>query len=69
MDPYIGTSEQLVCEWACEVQERFSIVEKAMDRVPAAKGVGVKKFFCGPESFTVRDSHGIISDETISQLT
>jgi 4-methylaminobutanoate oxidase (formaldehyde-forming) len=27
-------------------------VERAMSRVPAALEVGVKKFFCGPESFT-----------------
>lgn len=27
-------------------------VEKAMSRVPASTEVGVKKFFCGPESFT-----------------
>jgi 4-methylaminobutanoate oxidase (formaldehyde-forming) len=27
-------------------------VEKAMRRVPAALEVGIKKFFCGPESFT-----------------
>ena len=27
-------------------------VEKAMNRVPATLKVGVKKFFCGPESFT-----------------
>ena len=27
-------------------------VEKAMDRVPRTHEVGVKKFFCGPESFT-----------------
>jgi hypothetical protein len=27
-------------------------VEKAMNRVPATLTVGVKKFFCGPESFT-----------------
>jgi len=27
-------------------------LEKAMARVPAAQGAGIKKFFCGPESFT-----------------
>ncbi len=27
-------------------------VEKAMSRIPASLEVGVKKFFCGPESFT-----------------
>jgi 4-methylaminobutanoate oxidase (formaldehyde-forming) len=27
-------------------------VEKAMNRVPATLEVGVRKFFCGPESFT-----------------
>jgi 4-methylaminobutanoate oxidase (formaldehyde-forming) len=27
-------------------------VERAMSRVPASHDVGVKKFFCGPESFT-----------------
>ena len=27
-------------------------VEKAMNRVPATLTAGVKKFFCGPESFT-----------------
>lgn len=27
-------------------------VEKAMERVPASKNVGIKSFFCGPESFT-----------------
>jgi hypothetical protein len=27
-------------------------VEKAMSRVPATLTAGVKKFFCGPESFT-----------------
>ena len=27
-------------------------VEKAMSRVPASLQVGIKKFFCGPESFT-----------------
>lgn len=27
-------------------------VEKAMSRVPASMDVGVRKFFCGPESFT-----------------
>jgi 4-methylaminobutanoate oxidase (formaldehyde-forming) len=27
-------------------------VEKAMERVPAAVNAGVRKFFCGPESFT-----------------
>jgi 4-methylaminobutanoate oxidase (formaldehyde-forming) len=27
-------------------------LERAMARVPAAQGAGIKKFFCGPESFT-----------------
>ena len=27
-------------------------IEKAMERVPITKDTGVKKFFCGPESFT-----------------
>ena len=27
-------------------------VEKAMSRVPVSAELGVKKFFCGPESFT-----------------
>ena len=27
-------------------------LEKALGRVPAAAAAGVKKFFCGPESFT-----------------
>jgi len=27
-------------------------LEKALARVPAAQGAGIKKFFCGPESFT-----------------
>ncbi len=27
-------------------------VEKAMDRVPISKETGIRKFFCGPESFT-----------------
>lgn len=27
-------------------------LERALDRVPAAREAGVKKFFCGPESFT-----------------
>ncbi len=27
-------------------------LEKAMDRIPVLSGVGITKFFCGPESFT-----------------
>ena len=27
-------------------------IEKAMDRIPAARNVGVRQLFCGPESFT-----------------
>lgn len=27
-------------------------LDKAMNRVPASLNVGMKKFFCGPESFT-----------------
>ncbi len=29
-----------------------SYLEKAMDRVPVSQEVGIRKFFCGPESFT-----------------
>ena len=28
------------------------VLEGAMHRVPAAREVGIRKFFCGPESFT-----------------
>lgn len=62
----IGLFEPICAPWKVEgVPEDFSFgeitpdwdrmgpyVEKAMSRVPASLEVGVKKFFCGPESFT-----------------
>ena len=34
-------------------------VDLAMSRVPALRDVGVRKFFCGPESFT-SDVHPLL---------
>ncbi len=62
----IGLFEALCAPWKVEgVPEDFSFgdlppdwdrmgpyLEKAMSRVPISTKVGVKKFFCGPESFT-----------------
>jgi 4-methylaminobutanoate oxidase (formaldehyde-forming) len=62
----IGLFEPVCAPWKVEgVPDDFSFgeitpdwdrmgpyVERAMSRVPAALEVGVKKFFCGPESFT-----------------
>lgn len=62
----VGLFEPKCAPWKVEgVPEDFSFgeitpdwdrmgpyVEKAMSRVPATLEVGVKKFFCGPESFT-----------------
>jgi len=35
-----------------DMERMAPYVEKAMSRVPALLNVGIKKFFCGPESFT-----------------
>ncbi|HVV86824.1 MAG TPA: FAD-dependent oxidoreductase [Kofleriaceae bacterium] len=62
----IGLFEPVCAPWRVEgVPDDFSFgtlppdwdrmgpyVEKAMQRVPASLEVGVRKFFCGPESFT-----------------
>ncbi|CAN5167965.1 FAD-dependent oxidoreductase [soil metagenome] len=62
----VGLFEPICAPWKVEgVPEDFSFgeitpdwdrmgpyVEKAMSRVPRSLEVGVKKFFCGPESFT-----------------
>jgi 4-methylaminobutanoate oxidase (formaldehyde-forming) len=62
----IGLFEPVCAPWRVEgVPEDFSFgeispdwermapyVEKAMSRVPVSAELGVKKFFCGPESFT-----------------
>jgi glycine cleavage system aminomethyltransferase T/glycine/D-amino acid oxidase-like deaminating enzyme len=62
----VGLFEPICAPWKVEgVPDDFSFgeltpdwermgpyVEKAMSRVPATLDVGVKKFFCGPESFT-----------------
>lgn len=62
----IGLFEPVCAPWKVEgVPDDFSFgeitpdwdrmgpyVEKAMSRVPASLEVGVRKFFCGPESFT-----------------
>jgi glycine cleavage system aminomethyltransferase T/glycine/D-amino acid oxidase-like deaminating enzyme len=62
----VGLFEPLCAPWKVEgVPDDFSFgeitpdwermgpyVEKAMRRVPATLEVGVRKFFCGPESFT-----------------
>jgi glycine cleavage system aminomethyltransferase T/glycine/D-amino acid oxidase-like deaminating enzyme len=62
----IGLFEPICAPWKVEgVPEDFSFgeltpdwdrmgpyVEKAMSRVPSTLEVGVRKFFCGPESFT-----------------
>ncbi|MBS1200379.1 MAG: Sarcosine dehydrogenase [Proteobacteria bacterium] len=62
----IGLFEPVCAPWRVEgVPEDFSFgeiqpdwermapyVEKAMSRVPVSAEIGVKKFFCGPESFT-----------------
>ncbi len=62
----IGLFEPVCAPWKIEgIPQDFSFgeitpdwdrmgpyVEKAMNRVPASLEVGVKKFFCGPESFT-----------------
>jgi len=62
----IGLFEPVCAPWKVEgVPEDFSFgelppdwermapyVEKAMARVPVSADLGVKKFFCGPESFT-----------------
>ena len=62
----VGLFEPLCAPWKVEgVPEDFSFgeitpdwdrmgpyVEKAMKRVPRSLEVGVRKFFCGPESFT-----------------
>jgi heterotetrameric sarcosine oxidase gamma subunit len=62
----VGLFEPVCAPWKVEgVPEDFSFgelnpdwdrmgpyVEKAMQRVPVALDVGIRKFFCGPESFT-----------------
>lgn len=62
----VGLFEPICAPWKVEgVPEDFSFgeltpdwdrmgpyVERAMNRVPATLEVGVRKFFCGPESFT-----------------
>jgi 4-methylaminobutanoate oxidase (formaldehyde-forming) len=62
----VGLFEPICAPWKVEgVPQDFSFgeitpdwdrmgpyVEKAMSRVPASLEVGVRKFFCGPESFT-----------------
>ncbi len=62
----VGLFEPVCAPWKVEgVPDDFSFgeitpdwdrmgpyVEKAMNRVPATLEVGVRKFFCGPESFT-----------------
>jgi 4-methylaminobutanoate oxidase (formaldehyde-forming) len=62
----VGLFEPICAPWKVEgVPEDFSFgeltpdwdrmgpyVERAMQRVPASLEVGVRKFFCGPESFT-----------------
>jgi len=62
----IGLFEPEAAAWKVEgVPKNFSFgeiepdwermtpfLEKAMARVPAAQAAGIKKFFCGPESFT-----------------
>lgn len=62
----VGLFEPICAPWKVEgVPEDFSFgeitpdwdrmgpyVERAMSRVPISMEVGVKKFFCGPESFT-----------------
>ena len=62
----VGLFETVCAPWSVEgVPDEFSFgelppdwermgpyVEKAMQRVPASLDAGVKKFFCGPESFT-----------------
>jgi 4-methylaminobutanoate oxidase (formaldehyde-forming) len=39
-------------EIAPDWERMTPFLEKAMARVPAAQAAGIKKFFCGPESFT-----------------
>lgn len=39
-------------EIAPDMERIAPYVEAAMDRIPAAQNVGIKSFFCGPESFT-----------------
>jgi len=62
----VGLFESIGAAWNVgEIPKEFSFgeispdynrmlpyVEKAMNRVPATLNVGIKKFFCGPESFT-----------------
>ena len=62
----VGMFEPVCAPWKVEgVPEDFSFgeippdwdrmtpyLEKAMSRVPLAREAGIKKFFCGPESFT-----------------
>ncbi|MBX3226466.1 MAG: GcvT family protein [Labilithrix sp.] len=62
----VGLFEPICAPWKVEgVPEDFSFgelapdwdrmgpyVERAMSRVPATMEVGIRKFFCGPESFT-----------------
>lgn len=62
----VGIFEPVCAPWKIEgVPEDFSFgeiapdwdrmtpfLEKAMSRIPATLEVGIKKFFCGPESFT-----------------
>ncbi len=62
----VGLFEPVCAPWKIErIPEDFSFgeiepdwermgpfVEKAISRIPAIQNLGVKKFFCGPESFT-----------------
>ena len=62
----IGLFEPICAPWKVEgIPDTFSFgeispdwdrmgpyVERAMSRVPSTLGVGIRKFFCGPESFT-----------------
>ncbi len=62
----IGLFEAVCAPWKVEgVPDNFSFgelppdwdrmapyVEKAMERIPVSRDAGIRKFFCGPESFT-----------------
>lgn len=71
----VGLFEPVCAPWSVDrVPENFSFgeinpdwermgpfVEKAMSRVPVSMEVGIKKFFCGPESFTA-DLQAIVGE-------
>lgn len=71
----IGLFEPVCAPWNIErIPDDFSMgeiepdwdrmgpfVEKAMSRVPITKELGIKKFFCGPESFTA-DLQAIVGE-------